>query len=112
MSARPKPPAAGKGRQRGIPNKITRQLREMILAALDRVGGTDYLARQAEATPAAFMTLLGKILPTQLSGPDEGPIETRDTALERLESRLARLAAAAGAAGNPRESATGEPPPA
>jgi len=35
----------------------------MILGALNEVGGMDYLAQQATANPAAFMTLLGKVLP-------------------------------------------------
>jgi hypothetical protein len=46
----------------------------MILAALDSAGGVDYLTRQAETNPAAFMTLLGKVLPLQVGGRDEGPI--------------------------------------
>jgi hypothetical protein len=46
----------------------------MILGALDEAGGQEYLARQAEKNPAAFMTLLGKVLPTQLAGTHEQPI--------------------------------------
>ena len=38
-------------------------MREMITMALDRVGGVDYLARQAEANPVAFLGLIGKIIP-------------------------------------------------
>ena len=40
----------------------------MILAALDAAGGTEYLLRQTEQNPAAFMMLLGKLLPTQMTG--------------------------------------------
>jgi len=40
----------------------------MILGALDDAGGQQYLARQAEQNPTAFMTLLGKVLPMQLAG--------------------------------------------
>ena len=39
----------------------------MILIALNRVGAIDYLARQAVENPATFLTLLGKILPTQVT---------------------------------------------
>jgi len=63
-----KPPAAGRGRKPGEKNKITRELRDMILGALDKAGGVDYLAAQAEKNPAAFMALLGKVLPLQVSG--------------------------------------------
>ena len=51
------------GRKPGSPNKITRELREMILHALDKAGGVAYLVEQAHANPAAFMTLLAKTMP-------------------------------------------------
>jgi hypothetical protein len=46
-----------------VPNKLNASLREMILSALSDAGGAAYLARQAEASPAAFLALLGRILP-------------------------------------------------
>ncbi len=55
------------GRQKGTPNKFTASLREMILGALDAAGGQEYLAAQAMENPAAFMALLGKVLPTTLA---------------------------------------------
>jgi hypothetical protein len=69
-----RPPAAGKGRQKGSTNKLGADVKAMILAALDSAGGVDYLTRQAETNPAAFMTLLGKVLPMKVGGRDEGPI--------------------------------------
>ncbi len=54
------------GRQRGSPNKITRTLREMLLKALDDVGGQEYLAQQARENPAAFLALLGRLLPNEI----------------------------------------------
>src|ERR1700758_1406065 len=63
-----RPPAAGMGRKPGVPNKITADLKEMVLGALSDVGGREYLAQQAWKNPAAFMALIGKILPTQISG--------------------------------------------
>lgn len=64
---------AGKGGRRGVQNRITCELREIVLAALKKAGGIDYLATQAEAGPTAFLILLGKLLPleTRLSPPDE-----------------------------------------
>jgi hypothetical protein len=55
------------GRQKGTPNKVTADVRAAILAAFDKVGGIEYLAVQAHDNPAAFMTLLGKVLPTQVN---------------------------------------------
>lgn len=57
---------AGPGRPKGIPNKLTRSVKEAIQIAFDGVGGPEYLMRQAEENPQAFMTLLGKIIPTQV----------------------------------------------
>lgn len=52
------------GRQAGTPNKVTKALKDMILGALDEQGGQEYLARQAIENPTAFLTLIGKVLPT------------------------------------------------
>ncbi len=57
------------GSRKGIPNKITADVRAMVLAALDRAGGEDYLLEQATANPRAFLSLVGRILPTQITGP-------------------------------------------
>lgn len=42
----------------------------MILQALDGAGGVDYLQEQAKQSPAAFLTLIGKVLPLQVTGKD------------------------------------------
>jgi len=65
----------GKGRPKGVPNKLSRTVKQSIEAAFDIIGGAEYLARQAEENPAAFMTLLGKILPTQIDANITGKIE-------------------------------------
>lgn len=82
-----KPPAAGKGRPKGAQNRLTKTIKAAIEAAFDKVGGPDYLAEMAIAQPAAFMTLLGKVLPTQLE--HSGSIDTRSK-----EQRDAAVAAA------------------
>jgi hypothetical protein len=63
------------GSRKGKPNKVTADVKAAILAAFDKVGGMEYLARQAEDNPTAFLTLLGKVLPTQLSGEGGGPVK-------------------------------------
>lgn len=59
------------------PNKETKALREMILQALDEQpgGGVDYLKIQAAENPNAFMSLLGKVLPMQVTGEGGGPVK-------------------------------------
>jgi len=63
------------GRKPGTPNKLTADLKDMILGALDDAGGRDYLSRQADKNPGAFMVLVGKVLPMQLTGSGGGPLE-------------------------------------
>ena len=65
------------GRQKGTPNKLTANVKQAIEKAFDKVGGPEYLARQAEENPVAFMTLLGKVLPTQVTGDPDNPVVTR-----------------------------------
>lgn len=71
------------GRQKGVPNQLTTDVKAMILAALDAAGGADYLLTQAHANPSAFMVLVGKVLPLQLSGANGGPVEMIVTGVRR-----------------------------
>ncbi len=64
----------GAGRKKGIPNKINSDVKGMILAALDKVGGPEYLEKQANANPNAFLTLLGKVLPTTIEPTKDGKL--------------------------------------
>ncbi len=61
------------GRQKGSGNKLTGELKEMILEAANLAGGEGgtigYLRAQAGANPTAFMSLLGRVLPLQGPGP-------------------------------------------
>ena len=66
-----KPPAAGKGRPKGSPNKVTAAIKDMIVQALDEAhedGGVAYLKDQASKNPTAFLGLVGKVLPLQVTG--------------------------------------------
>ena len=66
-----KPPAV-RGNRKGVPNKNTAAIKDMILAALDESGGVDYLVARARdpRTAAAFLGLIGKVLPMQVTGVD------------------------------------------
>lgn len=90
------------GRKKGTPNKLTRDLREMILGALADAGGRDYLTEQAKTNPAAFLRLVGRLLPTQVSriddhdDPVDDPVEARLSDVE-VARRLAFLVSQKGA---------------
>lgn len=58
----------GPGRTKGVPNKNTTALKDMILGALSAKGGQKYLEKQADENPTAFMTLIGRVLPVTLQG--------------------------------------------
>ena len=65
----------GAGRPRGVPNKLNATIKEMVLGALNDVGGQRYLAERALDQPVAFMGLLGRVLPLQIAGdPNGAPI--------------------------------------
>jgi hypothetical protein len=72
-----KPPAAGKGRVKGTPNKITREVKSMVLEALEGAGGVAYLMERAQdpRTASAFLTLVGKVIPTQVQGDPNNPVQ-------------------------------------
>lgn len=42
---------------------------------MNRCGGVDYLQRQAEENPKTFLLLLGRVLPLQVTGDAENPIQ-------------------------------------
>lgn len=75
--ARPKGSPKLGGRKKGTPNKIPSCLRTMILEALERRGGANYLYEQAAANPGPFMTLVGKVLPKEIHAAVEGGIVIR-----------------------------------
>lgn len=62
------------GRKKGTPNKNTAAVKDMILQALNGAGGVEYLQRQANENPGPFLTLVGKVLPMQVTGEDGGAL--------------------------------------
>lgn len=99
-------PGPGPGRPKGMPNKFTMNLKDAILQAAAAAGGDGglvaYLTTQAsKAEPTAFMAMLGKVLPLQVTGSGGGPLQFIDltkltheqlTALEPVLVALARSA--------------------
>jgi len=91
----------GAGRPKGALDKGNAAIREMIVQSLDEVGGVAYLVDVARSHPGPFLSLIGKVLPLQVTGEGGGPIEHDHTHRlpEPLERALAELAGAAQAGG-------------
>ena len=72
-----KPPISTRSRK-GVPNKTTGAIKDMILTALSEAGGVSYLVDRANdpKTAAAFLGLVGKVLPMQVTGVDGDAIQT------------------------------------
>ena len=82
------------GRKVGTPDKITKELKDMILGVLDEAGGQKYLVARALDQPVAFMAVVGKILPLIISMKPKPPEEVTDDELaayvRALEGYLTR----------------------
>ena len=77
-----KVPVATRSRK-GVPNKATKELKDMILGALDKSGGVEYLVERANdpRTASAFLSLIGKVLPMTVAGDPNSPLQ----AIVRIE---------------------------
>lgn len=64
----------GSGVKKGQQHKVTIELKQMILGALDKSGGQAYLQQQAKDNPTAFLTLIGKVLPLTVNGNIDGKV--------------------------------------
>jgi hypothetical protein len=69
----------GPGRPKGVPNKQTREIKEMLMQSLEDAGGAEYFRQLAETNSSAYASLLGKIIPAevknQITGADGGPVQ-------------------------------------
>ena len=55
----------GKGRPKGAVNKISKPVKDMLLGALDDVGGQEYFKTLALENPTAFASLIKHITPQE-----------------------------------------------
>jgi hypothetical protein len=78
----------GAGRPKGSLDKGNKMIRELIVQALDNLGGVTYLEETARSHPAAFLSLLGKVMPIQVTGEDGGPVQ-----FQKIERVIVRPAA-------------------
>lgn len=58
----------GAGRPKGALDNGNADLRQMILQALENKGGVLYLEEQATSNPSGFLSLLGKVMPKEVTG--------------------------------------------
>ncbi len=58
----------------GSTNARNMALKQMIINALEKAGGVDYLFGQALSNPTAFMTLIGKTLPLDVNSNVDGKL--------------------------------------
>ncbi len=75
---------AGPGRPMGSKNKVPGIIKEAVLQALNEAhpdGAVGYLKLQAIEEPVAFMSLVGRIIPTQIGGDPDNPLKV----IERIE---------------------------
>jgi hypothetical protein len=71
---------AGPGRPKGSVPRAVKTVRDAVLEAFDRVGGPAYLAKLANGSSsdrAAFVSLVAKVLPTQVNANVEGGIQVQ-----------------------------------
>lgn len=88
------------GRPKGVPNKTTTLLKDALLIAAEETGSdtkgkeglVGYLKAQAVNEPVAFMSMLGKVLPLQITGAGGGPVELSVSGLmERIAQHGKRI---------------------
>lgn len=70
------------GRTAGTPNKVTGDLKAMILGALEGAGGIEYLKARAVDAPNAFLSLVGRVLPLQVTGDPNAPLIPPGTVIQ------------------------------
>jgi hypothetical protein len=65
------------GKPKGAVTKGSVLIRDMVAQALDNAGGAEYLTERANdpKTMAAFLGLIGKVMPVQVTGADGGAIK-------------------------------------
>jgi len=77
---------AGKGRPKGSENKTTKLLKDAIMGAFEQAGGEAYLLNIAHEDPKTFVSLLGRVLPTEIAGKLAVTL-TQEEALDELDPR-------------------------
>lgn len=84
-----KPPNAGKGRKKGVPNKTTRAAKEAIALAAEELGGVDRMVEWAQEDPKNETIFWGSIYPKLLPHQIEGRLDVNNTTKEQRDAAVA-----------------------
>jgi hypothetical protein len=93
---------AGRGRPKGVPNKVTAAAKSVIAEAAEKLGGVQRLVDWAKEDPENeskfWATIYPKLIPVQVTGEDGAPIryEQVQTDADAFARTIASLAARAG----------------
>ena len=70
----------GAGRPKGSIDKGNALIRDMLAQALEQLGGVEYLVEcgNDSRTKAAFLGLIGKMMPMQVTGAEGGPVQFQE----------------------------------
>ena len=74
------------GRRKGTPNKTTVGVKQAVLAAFNKIGGTEALAKWAlsPGNRKAFYNIAAKLIPHEIVGPNDGPLQFVNYTSEQL----------------------------
>lgn len=95
---RPKGTPKSGGRKAGVPNKLTRSVKQAFEFAFNELGGAEQLTAWARENLTEFYKLYAKLIPihNELSGADGGPIKFAHMSDEELDAYIRATAAKIG----------------
>jgi hypothetical protein len=75
-------PRAGAGRPKGVPNKVSRQVKENIVSVFEELGGREEMVKWAKSddrNKTEFYRMYSRLAPIEqkVSGDAEAPLELR-----------------------------------
>ena len=57
----------GPGRPKGSPNKIRKEIAELVRDVLEMAGEEKWMLQRAQKNPTAFLALVAKLMPTKIN---------------------------------------------
>ena len=87
--SRSKTVAPARSRTKGRPN-TTASVKEALLLAHQGIGGVPALTKWARDNQTEFYKLLARLIPTEVTGPNGGPIQT-ETQVWQIGERTVRF---------------------
>lgn len=74
------------GRKKGSSNKVSRETKENIIIAFDRLNGVDGLVKWAKDNPTEFYKIWAKTLPLQVTGKDGDDLIPKTITIELIRA--------------------------